>query len=105
MLIPTGEKYQSQLKRMRIMALVISLIVALGVFCWIQIAFLSLLCAVMMYFTLLISLENFKKHTTIHRLINGHASYRYLKAGGFTISKRNLRLFLSHQLYNFLKRE
>ena len=104
-LIPTGEKYQSQLKRIRIMALVISLIVALGVFCWIQIALLSSLSVVMMYFTLLISLEKFKMHITIHKLINGHASYRYLKAGGFTISKRNLRLFLSHQLYDFFKRQ
>jgi len=104
-LIPIGEKYRSQLKNARAMALVISLLAAFGIFFWMQTTFLSVLIAVMMYFALLISLENFKKHTTIHNLINRHASYRYLTAGGFTLSKRNIRLYVSHQLYNFFKRQ
>ncbi len=103
-LIPIGEKYQSQLNKARGIALVISLLSALVIFSSMHTAVLSLLIAVVMYFVLLVLLEKFKKHNSIHKLINGHASYRYLKAGGFTISKRNLRLFISHQLYDFFKR-
>jgi len=104
-LIPIGEKYQLQLKKARGMALVISLLSAFVIFSWMHIALISLLIAVMMYFAFLVVLEKIKKHSSIHKLINGHASYRYLNAAGFALSKRNIRLYVSHLFYNFFTRQ
>ena len=104
-LIPVGEKYQSQLKKARLIALFISLIIALTTFYFLNVLTLSLLFLLMIYLSSLFSLENFKRHTSVHLLIERNAMYRNLKEGGYTLSKRNLRLYVSHRLYNFFKRK
>lgn len=104
-LIPVGEKYKSQLKKARFKALFISLIIALTTFYFLNVLALSLLLLLMIYLTSLFSLENLKRHTSVHVLIERTSVYRNLKGGGYTLSKRNLRLYASHRLYNFFKRK
>jgi len=104
-LIPSGEKYQSQLMHARLMALFIALIGGAIAFYILNILAVSILFSLMIYFISLITFENFKRHTTVHLLIERHPIYRHLKGGGYILSKRNLQLYASHRLYKFFKRK